>query len=129
MPKPDKISNRVPEWKLQAAVCAMLDAMIGCGAPFAYAASLEGVIGNLNPYQAKLAIATGVKRGEPDLRLYFDGGRLVVIELKAEGGKLTQSQRERLPILENLGFPVHVVKASIEDQACELVRDIVLGYL
>lgn len=113
----DQVSNRIPEWKLQAAIAAYLDGRIALEHPFAYAASLEGVIGTLKPYQAQLAVATGVKRGEPDLRLYFEAGRIVFVELKGDKGKLTDSQRERIPILRGLGFIVHVLFAKSEDGA------------
>lgn len=125
MAKPDIITDRIPEWKLQAAVAASLDKRIAAGEPFQYAASLEGVIGNLNPYQARLAVATGVKRGEPDIRLYFGGGRMVPVEMKGAGGSLKPSQRERFPLLEALGFTVHIVKAASEDEAVALVGAIV----
>lgn len=124
MPKPDQVTDRIPEWRLQAAVAASLDKRIAAGEPFLYAASLEGVIGHLNPYQSKLAVATGVKKGEPDIRLYFAHG-LVFVELKAEGGRLKQSQKERIPLLEALGFTVHVVEAASEEEAVSLVGAIV----
>jgi hypothetical protein len=125
MPKPDIITDRIPEWRLQAAVAADLDRRISEGQPFLYAASLEGVVGHLNPYQSKLAVATGVKRGELDIRLYFGGGRLVLVEMKGEGGKLTASQKECIPKLEALGFTVHVVQAADEAMAAQLVGAIV----
>jgi hypothetical protein len=124
MAKPDIVSDRIPEWKLQAAVAASLDKRISAGQPFQYAASLEGVIGHLNPYQSRLAVATGVKRGEPDLRLYFTHG-LEFVELKAAGGSLTPSQKDRFPDLEGLGFAVHIVKAASEAEAVALVGDVV----
>lgn len=118
----DKVTDRIPEWKLQAAIAAELDSM---GQP--YAASLEGVIGNLNPYQARLAKATGVKRGEPDLRLYFPAGRIVFVEVKGANGRLTPDQRERIPMLERLGFVVHVLKAESEESARQAIRGIVMA--
>jgi hypothetical protein len=123
--KRDTVSDRIPEWKLQAGIAAHLDSRIALEQPFAYAASLEGVIGTLKPYQAQLAVATGVKRGEPDLRLYFDHGRAVFVELKGEGGKLTDSQKVRIPILRGLGFIVHIIFATSCDDAAALVGAIV----
>jgi hypothetical protein len=81
----DVVVDRVPEWRLQAEAVAGLNALLDehPGA-FTYVASLEGVIGNLNPYQVQLAKATGVKAGEPDIRLYLPAGRLVFIEMKGE---------------------------------------------
>jgi hypothetical protein len=125
MPAVDKISDRIPEWKLQAAIAASLDARIALEQPFAYAASLEGVIGTLRPKKAQEVVAQGVKRGEPDLRLYFEAGRLVFIELKAADGQLTKSQKDRIPILRGLGFIVHVVHAIDESQARAIAGAIV----
>jgi hypothetical protein len=116
----DVVTNRIPEWKLQAAIAAHLDSE-----GQSYAASLEGVIGHLNPYQAKLAVATGVKRGEPDLRLYFPAGRIVFVELKGERGQLTESQKERIPILRGLGFTVHIVRVASEAEAVAAITGIV----
>lgn len=121
----DKVTNRIPEWKLQAAIASLLDSRIALEQPFAYAASLEGVIGHLNVYQTQLSTATGVKRGEPDLRLYFEAGRLVMIELKGDKGKLTDSQKIRIPILRGLGFIVHIVFATSEAEAKALAGAIV----
>jgi hypothetical protein len=121
MPARDRISDRVPEWRLQAEAVAGLDALISQGLPFAYAASLEGVIGNLNPYQARLAKATGVKRGEPDLRIYLPAGRLLMIELKGKDGRLSPDQKERIPVLQALGFAVQVIKAETPEAMREAV--------
>jgi hypothetical protein len=115
---PDKVTDRIPEWKLQAAGVSELDAM-----GQQYAASMEGV--RLNPYQAKIAAATGMKAGEPDVRLYFDNGRLVFAELKGAGGRLNDDQKKRIPMLRGLGFIVHVVFAVSEDEMRTKLRAIV----
>lgn len=114
----DVVSNRIPEWKLQAAGCAELESM---GQD--YAGSLEGV--RLTPRNAQMAKATGMKAGEPDIRLYFDGGRCVFAELKGEGGSLTPGQRERIPMLRGRGFVVHVVFAVDEQGMRAKLRAIV----
>ena len=119
----DKITDRIPEWKLQAAACADLDRRIADGAPFLFAGSLEGV--KLNPYVAMMAKATGMKAGEPDLRLYFAHGRTVFAELKGENGKLNTDQKARIPILRALGFTVHVVFAASEDEMVARIAAIV----
>lgn len=125
-PRPrDKVTDRIPEWKLQAAIAGYLDSRIALEQPFAYAASLEGVIGHLNPYQSQLAVATGVKAGEPDIRLYFEAARLVMVELKGANGKLTDSQKVRIPILRGLGFMVHIVRVASEAEAKAAVGVIV----
>lgn len=121
----DKVTNRIPEWRLQASIAADLDRRIHDGQPFTYAASLEGVAGLLNPYQSQLAAAQGMQRGEPDLRLYFSSAHLVMIELKGENGKLTDSQKVRIPILRGLGFLVHIVHAVANEEAVALAGTIV----
>lgn len=113
----DSVSNRIPEWRLQAEIAAHLDKI---GQP--YAASLEGV--RLNPYQARIAQATGMKAGEPDIRLYFDGGRVVFIELKGDKGYLNKDQKERIPLLRGLGFVVHVVRVKSCEEAVQAVQAI-----
>lgn len=130
MPARDRVSNRVPEWRLQAEAVAGLEALLAerPGA-FAYAASLEGVIGSLNPYQSQVAKATGVKRGEADIRVYLPGGRLLLIELKGEGGSLSPPQRERHPILAALNHPVTVIKASTPQAMREAVVALVRSKL
>lgn len=114
----DKVSNRIPEWKLQAAIAAHLDKI---GQPFA--ASLEGV--KLNRYQSLMAAATGMKAGEPDIRLYFEAARTVFVELKGDGGRLNDDQKKRVPMLRGLGFTVHVVFADSEESAVAAIAEIV----
>lgn len=112
------VTDKIPEWRLQAECAAYLDSI---GQPFA--ASLEGA--KRNAYQAQMAKAMGMKAGEPDLRLYFEGGRTVFVELKSGNGPLNKAQRERIPMLRGLGFTVHVVKAACEAEAVAAVREIV----
>lgn len=120
----DTVSDRVPEWRLQAEAVAGLEELLAAhpGA-FAYAASLEGVLGNLNPYQSQVASATGVKRGEADLRLYLPGARLELIELKGADGKLSKVQKERHEVLAALGWIVTVIKAATPEVMRSLVVD------
>ena len=69
----------------------------------------------------------GMASGEPDLRIYMDGARLVLIELKTRDGKLTKSQQERIPLLKGLGFAVHIVHAkSPQDGVNQVMRIIEL---
>ena len=122
MPK-DIITDRVPEWRLQIAVANDLDRRVGAGEPFLFAASLEGV--RLHPRKAAECRAQGMKAGEPDLRLYFGHARLVFVELKASGGRLTPGQKKRIPELQRLGFTVYVIEARDEAKAIALVGAIV----
>lgn len=123
MAKRDVVIDRIPEWRLQAEICASLEARIANGDPFLFAGSLEGV--KLNPRVAQMAKATGMKAGEPDIRLYFANGRTVFVELKCADGKLGPDQKERIPILRGLGFTVHVVFAGSCESAVLHLRQIV----
>src|ERR1035437_795373 len=62
---------------------------------YVFAAGLEGVSKSL-PAAGK-AKAMGMAAGETDLRYYFAGGYTVMIELKTSDGKLTSSQKKRIP--------------------------------
>lgn len=108
--KADRVVDRVPEWKLQAAVAAELERRGVC-----FAAGLEGV--RLSKRQRILAKITGMQAGETDLRVYLAGARLVSIELKAEGGRLNAEQKKRHARLQALGFEVHTHKADTEAEA------------
>lgn len=115
--KADRVVDRVPEWKLQAAVCAELSRR-----GVVFAAGLEGV--RLSKRQRQLAALTGMQAGETDLRIYRPNARLVSIELKAEGGRLNAAQKDRHALLRSLGFEVHTVKATTEAEAVRLVLDV-----
>lgn len=72
--------------------------------------------------------ALGMTAGEPDLRLYLTGGRLVSIEMKAGAGSVSKEQKARHDVLACLGFPVHVVKAKTPADACAQVVAILSQY-
>lgn len=88
---------------------------------FAYAAGLEGV--RLRPSQREAMRAQGMTAGEPDLRFYLPGGRVMLIELKAQGGSVSAVQKARHAQLRALGCSMHVVKAV----TCKEVATAVLG--
>lgn len=58
------------------------------------------------------AKATGQVSGEPDLRYYLTGGRLILVELKVTGGKLSAAQVKRHKVLRALGFVIYVIFAD-----------------
>jgi hypothetical protein len=115
----DVVSNRIPEWKLQSAIVVDLDRRIRGGARFAYAAGLEGV--PLTPKKRGEMRRQGMQAGEPDLRFYLSRGRLLLIELKADGGSTNKAQKERHELLRALGFDVRVVIAKSEEEAIAAV--------
>ena len=69
----------------------------------------------------------GMVAGEPDLRIYRPGGIVWFIEMKGPKGRLTDSQRERFPVLMDMGFKLAVVsEATLEaaaDEAERIVRE------
>ena len=71
--------------------------------------------------------AAGMVAGEPDLRIYRPGGIVWFIEMKGPKGRLTDSQRERFPVLMDMGFNLAVVsEATLEaaaDEAERIVRE------
>lgn len=52
----------------------------------------------------------GLKTGIPDLCFLMNGGKVFFIEMKSEKGVLNKNQKFRIPILEGLGFPVHICR-------------------
>lgn len=77
---------------------------------YMFSAGMEGASkGKAGGAKAK---ATGQQAGEPDLRYYLDGGKLVLIELKTISGKLSKIQKERISALRKLGFNVCIVYAE-----------------
>lgn len=73
--------------------------------------------------------AAGMAAGEPDLRIYFFGGRLALMEFKGERGKLEDSQKERFPLLRALGFTVEIIAAKSEDESAAKAVAMVRGWL
>lgn len=75
---------------------------------------------NSNPrYSAKLK-ALGQRAGVPDLILIF-AGKLLLIELKAKGGRLSPVQREFHNKLFVLGFETHTITADTPKQALDQI--------
>ncbi len=52
--------------------------------------------------------------GVPDRLILFPGGRIVFVEVKAEGGKLSVMQERQIRRIRSLGFPVAVVEGISE---------------
>lgn len=116
------------EWELQAAQVRALRAHPAYGRSFLLAGDMNA--GKRGPRAQQQAIATGMTPGEPDMRLYFEGGRLVMIENKVGNGRLGPSQKERHADLTRLGFEVHTVaEVTTEAAAARAVAivDAVLG--
>lgn len=135
------------EWELQAESVRRLKAMPE------YVAKAEDVRPgtftlaadfNAGKRDAVKAQATGVMAGEPDLRVYAYGGRLLLIEYKnAEGSlsvdrvvkpkrgkpKLRGGQVERHALLRALGYRVETIKAVTPDECAAATVALVRGWL
>lgn len=129
------------EWQLQAAAVRALkslpeyakdadrvsiNAKAGI-ASFTLAADMNGDYRNGNA--AVKAEATGIAAGDPDLRVYLPNGVLRLIEYKGKLGRLTDSQKDRHPLLEALGHPVETVRVTTLEDAAERSVALVKGWL
>lgn len=122
------------EWVLQAAAIRRLHQMDG----YTNSPDLPGtftVAGDFNaarrsPKEAMKAKATGLTPGEHDIRVYIADGRLGLIEMKGEKGRLSADQKARHAVLGALGFGLQaVVRASTEHEAADQVEAVVRGWL
>lgn len=78
--------------------------------------------GKRNPGRAK---AMGLEAGEPDLRLYYDRGRTVFVELKRQKGVVSAAQKARHKMLRDLGHTVHVLRAKTPAEAVDKIATII----
>ena len=113
-----------PEWKLQAAVVSNFHKMQDAGWKFEFAGDMNA--GKRNGSRAKL---TGLKAGEPDIRVYLSGGCLKMIELKTGKGVVSDEQKKRHAALKALGFEIAVVYAKTEASAVVQCRMLLDGWM
>lgn len=123
-----RATNATPEWKLQAAAVRALRALPEFGKRFTLAADMAA--GRRGWQTATIAKATGLVRGEADLRIYLEGGRLGLIEFKAVKGRLSPEQKDRGVLLARLGFVYQaVIKATSEADSAAQAVSVVRGWL
>jgi TRAP-type uncharacterized transport system substrate-binding protein len=116
------------EWRIQSAAVRALRAMPEFGRRFTIAADMAAH--KRRPQDATIAKATGLVKGEADLRLYMEGGRLGLIEYKAAKGRLSPEQKDRAALLARLGFGYQaIVKATTEADAAMQTVSVVKGWL
>jgi len=126
--KVTRATSETPEWKLQAAAVRAMRAMPEFGKRFTLAGDMAA--GRRGWQTATIAKATGLVKGEADLRLYLEGGRLGLIEYKAAKGRLSPEQKDRSALLARLGFTMQaVVKATSEADAAAQSLAVVRGWL
>lgn len=125
--KAARMSRPVREWKLQAAAVVALRQHPDYGRRFLIAGDQNA--GKRGPQAMMIAKVTGMEPGEPDLRVYADGGRLLLIEYKAAKGRLSKEQRQRHADMGRLGYEVATIKAATEAQCAATTLDVVNAWL
>lgn len=120
-------NDNVPEWRLQAAQVRALRAMPEFGRQFLLAGDMAA--GKRGPRAQVEAKATGLTPGEPDLRVYLAGGRLLLIENKTLNGRMSPEQIARHEDLKRIGHPVLVIMAATEADAAEQAESAVRAAL
>lgn len=126
--KVTKAAKGALEWQLQAEACRQLRALPSFNKRFAFAGDMAAA--RRTRQGATIAKATGLTPGEHDLRIYLEGGRLGLIEMKAGKGTVKAVQRDRHALLQRLGFHRQaIVKATTEADAAFQVVSIVQGWL
>lgn len=109
------------EWELQAAQVSSLRRLPEYGTRFLLAGDQNAA--RRGPRAQAQAVATGMTAGEPDLRIYAEQGRLLLIENKVGQGRLSPAQKDRHAALQRLGYTVLVIRAtSTTEAAHEAVR-------
>ena len=119
------------EEDMQAAMVDALRKMPEYGAPprgqFIFAGDMNA---ERRGHKARTkALKTGMAAGEPDMRVYGAGGRLLLIENKVGRAPLTESQKVRHPLLAAVGHPVTIVRATTPDEAASKAVSLVRGWL
>lgn len=109
----------VLEEDMQAAQVAALRRLPEYGKRFIFAADMNSE--RRSPRMRAKAIRTGMTAGEPDLRLYCEGGRLLSVENKAKRTPVSKEQKARHKALEDLGFTVVVLRSESEQEAVEKI--------
>lgn len=100
------------------------DLAIKAGANFTYAGDMNAT--KRSAHEMQWAIATGMKSGEADMRVYLPGGKLIMIELKVKGkGSVSKAQRERHALLSDLGFDVRVWRYKTPTEAAQAAREFI----
>jgi len=114
------------EWELQAAQVASLRRLPQYQRQFLLAGDMNA--SKRGPRAQAQAIATGMTSGEPDLRIYGEYGRLLLIENKVGQGRLSPAQKDRHAALQRLGYTVLVIRATTTTEAAERAVTAVLEW-
>ncbi|MDF2809520.1 MAG: hypothetical protein K0S56_551 [Microvirga sp.] len=112
------IAPKTPEWRHQGAAVTALRRARDKGWPIRIAGDMNAA--RRSPRERGLAAATGMNAGEPDLRVYITGPRLLLIEYKTKQGEISVDQKQAHAELKALGFEVIVIQAATPEEAAEL---------
>lgn len=115
-----RIVNNIPEWRYQAEVIARLHRREDEGWPITCAGDMNR--GKRNRRQIMEAKVTGLTAGEPDVRVYMAGPKLLSFELKTPTGSRSKDQKKRHARLIALGFEIITVKAKTPEMMADLVE-------
>jgi hypothetical protein len=126
--KPERKPRATPlEQTLQNYICSEFDILLNNGWVFAYAGDMNAQ--RRTWAEAQVAKATGMKAGEPDIRVYLPGGRLILIELKVKAKNSVQKhQKDRHEVMRSLGFEVLIWRFKTTDEACAAARALIAEY-
>lgn len=127
------VPREIQEWEIQAEAVRRLRALPGYGDEAGPSVTFT-LAGDFNAakrsrQQATIAKATGIANGEPDLRVYGQHGRLLLIELKGPKTAVSKDQKRRHPLLRALGYRVELVRGMTIEQGAADVVALVLGWL
>ena len=124
--KHNRADTSVPwsEHDLQVACCQYLAAQERAG-HLTYAADMNG-LKTATKRGAALAKAAGMRAGEPDLRIYLPGGRLLLVELKRAKGRVSAAQTERHAALAKHGHHVVTIFAASPNDAISRLREAII---
>jgi hypothetical protein len=115
-PKPLAASGApLQEWHLQASAIKWLRRYRQAGWPIRVAGDMNAARRSLR--EQGRASATGINAGEPDVRVYLPGGRLLLIEFKRAGKTKSGSQDEAHDELVALGHDVILLDPANENEA------------
>lgn len=125
--------NSIPEWKIQAEAVRRLRQLpgygdeVGPGVTFTLAGDFNAARRSMQ--ESVKAKATGIAAGEEDLRIYGQGGRLLLIEMKGPKTPVSKEQRKRHALHQALGFRVELVRGKTVEQGASDVVELVRGWL
>ena len=115
------------EWEAQAEAVKQLKAHSDYNQTFTIAGDFNAA--KRSKAEAAKAVATGIAAGEPDLRVYMQGGVLGLIEYKVNA-LVSKEQTARHALLRKLGFNhIEIIKAASEADAAEQTLELVNKWL